>query len=198
MSCLVLRVELKHMQPLSRRFEFPLNTTQDPRQRSLGRSLASGFTVIEVLVAILVSSTFVGLTLQALVTSAAFRAKAAQFDEASLWVQEDLEQVVYQASQYEITAFPYSNRCSATIPSEGLAAGFIADSTVGLGGSAATLGPRTLGGKSFQLTRNANFAASPDPFRLLQLTYAVSPADGGPAIATISTEVLPQAVLKCP
>ena len=161
------------------------------------RSAPGGGTLIEVLAGLLVSAIFVSVIMQAIVTAAAFRAKAAQYDEAISWVQEDLETVLEQAKQYEMTAYPYSPLCDATVASSGFAAWFINDSAAGLGGTTQTLGPRSIGGKSFTLTRTADYQSSPDPFRLLQLTYTVTPQSGGGAIATVNTEVMPQAVLKC-
>lgn len=158
----------------------------------------AGFTLVEVLVAMLVSSIFVGITMQALVTAAAFRSRADQYDSAVSWIQEDFEAVVNQATQYESTAFPYSSRCGATAAANGIAAGFLSDSAEGLGGSTATIGPRTFGDKSYVLNRVGDFDNSPDPLRLLQLTYTVTPEQGGAPLATVITEVIPHAVFRCP
>jgi prepilin-type N-terminal cleavage/methylation domain-containing protein len=157
-----------------------------------------GFTLVEVMVALMVAAIFVTVTMQALVSAAFFRARAEQFDEAVNWIQEDLEAVINRAGQYEMSATPYSTRCvtSPTPAVNGVAAGFLNDTT-GLGGTSATLGPRSVGGKSFTLLRTATTATA-DPYRLLQLTYTVTPEQGGPAVATITTEVIPYAVLKCP
>jgi prepilin-type N-terminal cleavage/methylation domain-containing protein len=160
--------------------------------------LTAGFTLTEVLVSILVASTFVAMTMQALVTAAAFRAKADQYDAAVSWIQEDLETVINQASLYEREAIPYPASCSATAASNGLAASFLNDSTRGLGGPTATFGPKTLGGKSYILRRSADFATASDPFKLLKVTYAVAPQAGGSTVATVSTEVILKAVLSCP
>lgn len=158
----------------------------------------TGFTLIEVLVAMIVAAVFVSMTMQAIVTSAAFRVVATQYDEAVSWIQEDLERVVNQATQYEVTTQPYSSRCLATLSSNGLAAGFLNDSVAGLGGSSATIGPKALGGKYYTLTRTANYASSSDPFRLLNVTYEVTAKGESKPIAIVNTEVIPHAVFKCP
>lgn len=157
-----------------------------------------GFTLIEVLVAMIVAAVFVSMTMQAIVTSAAFRVVATQYDEAVSWIQEDLETVVNQAAQYEITTQPYSSRCLATLSSDGFASGFLNDSVTGLGGASATIGPRALGGKYYTLTRTANYTSSSDPYRLLNITYQVTEQGGSKPIATVNTEVIPHAVFKCP
>lgn len=157
-----------------------------------------GFTLIEVLVAMIVAAVFVSMTMQAIVTSAAFRVVATQYDEAVSWIQEDLETVVNQAAQYEITTQPYSSHCLATLSSDGFAAGFLNDNVAGLGGASATIGPRALGGKFYTLTRTANYENSSDPYRLLNVTYQVTAQGESKPIATVNTEVIPHAVFKCP
>ncbi|WP_261891479.1 PulJ/GspJ family protein [Acaryochloris marina] len=157
-----------------------------------------GFTLIEVLVAMIVAAVFVSMTMQAIVTSAALRVVATQYDEAVSWIQEDLETVVNQAAQYEITAQPYSSRCLATLTSDGFASGFLNDTVMGLGGTSTTIGPRALGGKYYTLTRTANYTSSSDPYWLLNVTYQVTEQGGSKPIATVDTEVIPHAVFKCP
>ena len=155
----------------------------------------NGFTLIEAMVAMLVAAIFVSITMQALVTAAAFRSRATQYDEAVSWIQEDLEGVLEQAKLYEMNAYPYSSRCGSLIASDGLAAGFMNDR---LGSDIATLGSKSFGGETFKLTRVADYTASSDPFGLLQVTYYVEPEDGGEVVATVSTEIVPHAVLNCP
>jgi prepilin-type N-terminal cleavage/methylation domain-containing protein len=157
------------------------------------RQSETGFTLAEVLISLLIVSIFVMVTLEALMLAAIFKTRAEQYDQAYTWIQEDLELVKFKASEYEKDAFPPA-RCSATDPSNGLAAGFLSD----IGGSPQVMGPRLLGGKNLILTRTAVYATSADPFKLLQINYAVTPQDGGTAIATLYTEVLPHAALKCP
>lgn len=156
-----------------------------------------GFSLVEVMVAMLVAAIFVSLSMQVIVTAAAFRAIAAQYDEAYNWIQKDLETVVNKASQYELKAYPYSTKCGATSAANGFAAGFMNDATAGLDGASNTFGPKIFGGKSYMLLRTADYSSSSDPFKLLQLTYTVIPEGGGKPIATVNSEVIPQAVLKC-
>jgi prepilin-type N-terminal cleavage/methylation domain-containing protein len=159
---------------------------------------AVGFTLVEVMVAIMVSSIFVAITMQSIVTAAFFRARAEQFDEAVNWIQEDLESVIKRAGRYETDTFPrpFSSRCDAVNVADALPAGFISDAA-GLGGAVVTVGTKSFGGKSFELKRTADYATSSDPRVLLKVLYEVVPVGGGVAIATTTTEVLPYAVLRC-
>ena len=61
-----------------------------------------GFTLIEVLVAILIATIFVTVTMQAMVIAAIFKIKAQEYSEATNWIQEDVENVKFQASQLGI------------------------------------------------------------------------------------------------
>lgn len=161
-------------------------------------SSQGGFSLIEVLVALMVTMIFVTVTLQMFVSAAFFRAKGDQYNQAFNWIQADYELVFSKASQYESEAEPASALCSATTPANGLAAGFLSDTAQGLGGANATIGPKTFGGKSFMLTRTGDYATSDNPYKLLKLTYAVTPTDGGAAIANVNTEVAIYAGFKCP
>jgi prepilin-type N-terminal cleavage/methylation domain-containing protein len=164
----------------------------------LSQSTQNGFSLIEVLVALMVTMIFIAITMQMFVSAAYFRSKGDQYNQAFNWIQEDYEGVFNKASQYENDVQPASALCSATTPANGLAASFLADTTLGLGGTSTTLGPKTFGGKSFMLTRSGDYATSDNPYKLLRLNYAVTPSTGGAAIANINTEVVIYAGFKCP
>lgn len=57
-----------------------------------------GFTLVEVLVAILITTVFVAVAMQAIAIAAVFKARAKQYTEATNWIQEDLENVKSQAT----------------------------------------------------------------------------------------------------
>ncbi len=62
-----------------------------------------GFTLVEVLVAILISTVFIAVAMQAIAIAAIFKVKAQEYSEATTWIQEDLENIKYQASNYQYT-----------------------------------------------------------------------------------------------
>lgn len=62
-----------------------------------------GFTLIEVLVAILIATIFITVTMQMMVIAAIFKVRAQEYAEATTWIQEDLEDVKYQAANYKYT-----------------------------------------------------------------------------------------------
>jgi prepilin-type N-terminal cleavage/methylation domain-containing protein len=63
-----------------------------------------GFTLVEVLVAILIATIFVTVTMQMMVIAAIFKARAQEYAEATTWIQEDLEKVKYQAANFQYTS----------------------------------------------------------------------------------------------
>ena len=152
-----------------------------------------GFSLVEVMISMMVTSIFVAVTMQTILVAAIFRNRGSQYDQAVTWIQEDFEQVVNQATQFEVMAVPESVRCNAVDPEDGLAAGFLAE----IDGLSLTDGSRTLGGEVFTLNRTGDYENSVDPYKLLQLSYTVTPQGGGEAIASLSTEVLLTAALKC-
>ncbi len=63
-----------------------------------------GFTLVEVLVAILIATLFVSAAMQTMVIAAIFKAKAQEYAEATTWIQEDLENIRYQAANFQYTS----------------------------------------------------------------------------------------------
>lgn len=63
-----------------------------------------GFTLTEVLVAILLTTLFVATAMHSVVISAVFKAHAREFAEATNWIQEDLEDVKSKADSFEYTS----------------------------------------------------------------------------------------------
>lgn len=71
-----------------------------------------GFTLVEVLVAILIITVFIATAMQAVVIAAVFKARARQYTEATNWIQEKFEQDRQQAFEVgstTLSAVPTSN-----------------------------------------------------------------------------------------
>lgn len=63
-----------------------------------------GFTLVEVLVAILIATIFISVTMQMMVIAAVFKTKAQEYTEATTWIQEDLDNVKYKAAKLQHTS----------------------------------------------------------------------------------------------
>lgn len=166
-----------------------------------------GFTLVEVLVAILVTTIFVAVSMQAIVLAAVFKTRAQEYAEATTWIQQDLENVKYQASRYK-----EETKCAATTVDDGYADGF-RDSLVKLGDQTGSkLGNQTGSysetfdqsartNKKFRLKRTTN-PVNIALFNRLEVRYDVSPITStgtvGSSIANFYTEVIPDAVFQCP
>ncbi|HEY9660775.1 MAG TPA: hypothetical protein V6C65_20145, partial [Allocoleopsis sp.] len=62
--------------------------------------------------------------------------------------------------------------------------------------SLARSGSQTVGGKTYTLTRQVAVSATA-PYDVLQLTYSVTESGRTASIATMYTEVIPNAALQC-
>lgn len=167
-----------------------------------------GFSLVEVLVAIVIATIFVTTALQAMVIAALFKAKAQEYSEATTWIQNDLEDLRYQASRYNDVA-----RCDATGPNNGYADGFsdrlhtisqpngtrTGDATSVPDSDTFSPTPPKKGrsGKTFTFTR-VSTPRKDAPYAALTVTYDVTPTAGGSSVASLYTEVIPDGAFQCP
>lgn len=76
-----------------------------------------GFSLVEVLVAILITTFFVSVAMQAIVVAAIFKVKAQEYAEATTWIKEDLESTVsYQASTIQFVQTTLAANSTAVPP----------------------------------------------------------------------------------
>ena len=169
--------------------------------------LESGFTLSEVLVAILLTTTFVAVALQGMVVAMLLKSKALQISEANRWVQADLEQVRSQITLNQLPLNLHRLRCHPATADVGFA-DLIRDNLAGgnTTGTAdyalATLIQTSQTGKTFQITRTVTIPAIPEntQAKILGIQYTVIPGNGaqlGQPILHFYTEVMPDAALKC-
>lgn len=162
-----------------------------------------GFTLIEVLVAILLITLFVNITLQSIVIAVVFKVSAKKSNTATVWIQQDLEKVKATASQlkYDPTNCKTNSQTAgfAQVLAQNLP---VLDSSNNL---------QTIAGKIYILNRSSQIGGTtPDTgsgtcksnacYEALQLTYSVTPQSGGSSssVAQIYTEVIPAAAFQCP
>ncbi len=250
---------------------FKLSKSKLPQQEQ-------GFTLVEVLVSILITTTFVATAMQAMVLAAVFKSRAKQYSEATTWIQEDLENVRHTASQLqnttlrepvapgatpgatplnatvlkvtsivgfkpidpvivgpdfirrtiaaggvdtdnrEITVTPAlttgllpgdgvtaTNKCNATSVPDGFGDYLRNNLPLTINQISANHGKKSITGQDYILLRdgpdndgtigpNVNNTA---PFEVMQVKYEVRPQGEGDSIATMYTEVIPDAAFKC-
>jgi hypothetical protein len=166
-----------------------------------------GFTLSEVLVAILLTTTFVAVAMQGMVVAMLLKSKALQIAEANRWVQADLEQIRSNITLSRITLNINRARChplSADLGFADLVRDNLAGSNVtGVGNyNLAALLETSRTGKTFQIARTVIIPVTPEntEAKILGIQYTVTPSNGGvleQPILHFYTEVMPDAALQC-
>ncbi len=169
------------------------------------RVVEAGFTLSEVILAILITTLFVAVGLQGMVVAMLLKSKALHLAEASRWVQADIEQIRSQLAQ-----MPISNnraRCRPVSADLGFA-DLVRDNLAGgnVTGIAdyhlAAVVATSQTGKTFQIDRIASIPITPEntQAKILGIEYTVTPSNGGSLeepILHIYTEVTPDAAFQC-
>ena len=178
-------------------------------QRSIARSETSeaGFTLSEVLVAILLTTTFVAVAMQGMVVAMLLKSKALQLAEANRWVQADLESIRSKLSISQIPVTTNRGRCHPNIAENGFA-DLVRDNLAGsnVTGSADYQLPPLIAtsqtSKTFQIARTLSIPSTPEnaDAKILGIKYTVAPINGGSLerpILHFYMEVMPDAALQC-
>ncbi|NJR31708.1 MAG: hypothetical protein HC778_01015 [Chamaesiphon sp. CSU_1_12] len=166
-----------------------------------------GFTLSEVIVAILLVTTFVAVALQGMVIAMLLKSRSLQLAEANRWIQADLEQMRSQLTLAQIPLSPHQSRCHPATIDSGFA-DLVRDNLAGgnITGAADYQLPPQLAtsqtGKTFQIDRKLRIPSSPEnsKAKLLGIQYTVTPTSGASLELTILhfyTEVIPDAAFHC-
>jgi prepilin-type N-terminal cleavage/methylation domain-containing protein len=165
-----------------------------------------GFTMLEILVAILIALGFVAVSLQGMVVATAFRVKAQEKQIANQLIQEDVENINAIAALLD----PNPAKCWATNYNNGYAKYLWDSYTSATSYSYAEFPERRLlndtQGKRLRLRRihqnEEDSLVSYPPHQALKILYEVQEWDGtsfiGNVIAKHYIEVIPNAALSCP
>ncbi|PSP08636.1 MAG: hypothetical protein BRC49_15725 [Cyanobacteria bacterium SW_10_48_33] len=194
-------------------------------KRKLQRSTEEGFTLLETLVAMLVATTFVAATMQAMVIAAYSRIRAQETSEATALIQEDLEEVKFIATKerYNPSETELDHRCDANGDNdrkfdkndanrdEGLADGLrdeVLEETERDRYKRNRKRYKTIYrrevesdeieiGKNYVLKRTLNIPDK-EPYNVLELEYEViNPQEDEDPVAEMYTEVIPDAAFEC-
>jgi hypothetical protein len=189
------------------RFQLSLDRRCKNLPRYFSKTPASGFTLSEVLVAILLTTTFVAVAMQGLVVAMLLKSKALHIAEANRWVQADLESI---RSQISLTQLPLNNNRPRCHPSsaEGGFADLVRDNLArsNVTGTANYQLPSIVAtsqtSKTFQIARTLSIPTNSEnaDAKILGIQYTVAPSNGGSLeqpILHFYTEVMPDAGLYC-
>ena len=166
-----------------------------------------GFSLSEVLVAILMTTIFVAVAMQGMVVAMLLKSKAFQMAEATRWVQTDVEGIRSNITLSQVPLGVNRLRCHP-LGIDGGFADLIRDHLAGgnvTGVSDYHITPFSVTskmGKTFQIARTLTIPQTSDNSegKILGIQYSVSPINGvtlEPAIFQFYTEVMPDAALQC-
>jgi prepilin-type N-terminal cleavage/methylation domain-containing protein len=160
-----------------------------------------GFTLIEVLVGILITTIFVLVSMQTLVLAAWYRIRAQEVSDALLLIQEDLENIKYEAATY--SAPSGSDFCGGT-QTTGYGDALRDKIYMADGGSAEDTTSttysltKTAPSSENDYTINKTLSITPlAPYAMLQVSYSV-PLNAGGSPYEFYAEVIPDEVFDCP
>nr|CAO91172.1 unnamed protein product [Microcystis aeruginosa PCC 7806] len=182
-------------------------------------SSESGFSMLEVIVAILTITAFLTGTLQLMAFTALYKVRATRQTQANFWIQEDFESVKALASTLDVSSSPdyvSSDVCTdgyatalrreltetplseITIPTEQLV-------VVEIPGQETPDEFKKFVGKNYSLYRTFNITNQANHPHRLRIDYRVEATDETPkdypnqedVIAESSVEVIPDASFKC-
>jgi type II secretory pathway pseudopilin PulG len=157
----------------------------------------SGFTLTEALIGILMVSTFLGVTLQTIVSATMIRVKAQEQSQATGWIQEDLELVRYQAGRLpaDLTLCTvssentgYADRLRDELTGQNITNNDSAENT------SSSLKRSNLGNRGYTLTRVMT-VRNMAPYATLSLNYTIT--DNSGVIAQQYAEIIPNAFFSC-
>ncbi len=168
---------------------------------------SQGFTMLEVLVAILMVFGFLMGTLNAMLAATVMQIKAERQAQATYWIQEDLENVRAAAGSQAAdtikctsafsTSYAGALNTSTVIPVIKYETTDSAPSySIGASVLVATVTASSVAGKSYTMTRTTG-GSNTNP-NLLTISYTVNNSGDPDAIATLYTEVIPAQALSCP
>lgn len=121
-----------------------------------------GFTLVEVLVAILIATIFVTVAMQMLAIAAVFRVRAQEFTEATNWIQENLEEVKYRASAFKYTSLAANANSGASSITVASADDFVVNDRLRVGSDTGIYRVTGKSGTTLNLTPNLRTTQSQD------------------------------------
>jgi hypothetical protein len=180
-------------------------------QGKIKQQQTKGFILADVLVGILLTLIFTSIAMQVVVMAAAVKIRGDEVSEATIWIQQDLEDVKSKASDIDYIAatstapatYSYSaSRCTATSTTSGYAE-VLRNRTSLYGGAIGSTADNNktsiLGARPYKLVRTA-IARDKAPYNVLEVTYGVYKATDTTytsPIATFYAEVIPGASFTC-
>jgi type II secretory pathway pseudopilin PulG len=177
-------------------------------QKKTGRKTTEGFMLVEVLVGILLTLILTGIAMQVVVMATAVKVRGDEISDATIWIQQDLEDVRKKANLIDYVTSPVpgytyvSTRCVSPSSTTGYGAALRSETSL-YGGLISSTAPITKtsssGTRSYDLIRTATVQPT-SPYNVLQVNYGVyraSDTTRSSPILTSYAEVIPGASFYC-
>lgn len=162
-----------------------------------------GFTLLEVLVGILMATTFTLVAMQALVSAIALKVQARRVSEAANWIRESYEEIKYDAANYGHPLFPAACEETSSDPGGSSYAAYFSNH-IGRGTTELIKPLPEDGGRRYILRRTVDmydedYGYAKAPYNMVKVFFEVIPLEGDQttALAYMEGEVLPEQVLRC-
>jgi Tfp pilus assembly protein PilE len=179
-------------------------------QGKLKRQTAQGFTMVEVVVAILLTLIFTAISMQAIVMGTAVKVHGDEIADATLWIQEDLEDITnkantgieYDSANTKYLTNPASAKCVSPTATTGYASELSGLTSIngGLISSTTRIDKTNSSGsksRTYNLVRTAT-VKNTAPYNVLLIDYSVFRGTTATnPISTFHAEVIPGASFYC-
>ena len=125
-------------------------------------SQQSGFILVEVLSGILIMTLFIGVAMQLMVYSSLLKARAQQYSEATAWIQQDLEDIKYQASRYKSSYLSAASSIASTSISLSSAQSFEVNDKLKIGDDPTEYTINSISGNSITISPSLEIVSTVD------------------------------------
>jgi type II secretory pathway pseudopilin PulG len=177
-------------------------------QKKTACQTTKGFMLVEVLVGILLTLILTAVAMQVVVMATAVKVRGDEITDATIWIQQDLEDVRKKANLIDYVTTPVpgytyvASRCESPTSSTGYGAALRGETSL-YGGLVGSTTPVTktssLGTRTYDLIRTAT-VQNTAPYNVLQVNYSVyrvSDTTHSSPILTSYAEVIPGASFHC-
>ena len=170
----------------------------------LSKEKQNGFTLLELLIAMLIVTLFVSLSLEGMLLASLAQIRARDRAEASLKIQQDLAAIRSLAANYTLdtSGDEFKARCNGTWtpPGKSSKQNILDGFSAYINSNLDLLNPSqyTSAASTSSYTFSRTLTPSTTNTNILQITYNVTDPKTSNSLAQLSTEVIPDVAFQCP
>jgi type II secretory pathway pseudopilin PulG len=178
----------------------PIITLLTISKAQSSRDENQGFTMIEVLVGIILTLTFVAVSMQSFVVATAFKVRAREISEADKWIKSDLSSIridVAAKLDQDATSKEYRPNfaaCRASSTTNGYSTRL--ETAILATGSNTMSRTSEIGNRSYTVTRTLT-PVNAAPYNVLTIEYTVTKDIDDQVVTVRQSELIPDVSLTC-